>query len=101
MTGELSRFSGGGQRHQKVRARAICGPGNVRGEPRFLVTTALPCQGPRPHLCENQVLQMIGRAGRPQFDDRGLAVIITDTDSEVTHHLAPAEKTSSDMVHGR
>lgn len=30
-----------------------------------------------------QVLQMIGRAGRPQFDREGKAVIFTDTDSEV------------------
>ena len=27
---------------------------------------------------EVDVLQMIGRAGRPQFDDQGVAVILTD-----------------------
>lgn len=32
-----------------------------------------------------QVLQMIGRAGRPQFDRCGLAVIVTDTNSEIKY----------------
>ncbi len=32
----------------------------------------------------SQVLQMIGRAGRPQFDSSGVAVIMTDLGTEVS-----------------
>lgn len=35
-------------------------------------------------LSEAAVLQMIGRAGRPQFDDHGVAVIMTQNDKVVS-----------------
>jgi replicative superfamily II helicase len=34
-----------------------------------------------PLPCDSQVLQMVGRAGRPQFDTHGVAVIMTSRDS--------------------
>jgi replicative superfamily II helicase len=36
----------------------------------------------------SQVLQMIGRAGRPQFDSSGVAVIMTDLGTEVPNVFA-------------
>lgn len=35
-------------------------------------------------LSEAVILQMIGRAGRPQFDDHGVAVIMTQSDKVVS-----------------
>lgn len=36
---------------------------------------------------ENTILQMIGRAGRPQFDTKGIAVIMTQEDNVVSTAL--------------
>ena len=36
-------------------------------------------------LDESEILQMIGRAGRPQFDDTGVAVILTRSDKRVKY----------------
>lgn len=35
-------------------------------------------------LSESAILQMIGRAGRPQFDDHGVAVIMTQNSKVVS-----------------
>lgn len=35
-------------------------------------------------LSEAAILQMIGRAGRPQFDDHGVAVIMTQSNKVVS-----------------
>src|SRR5277367_857908 len=36
-------------------------------------------------LDESEILQMIGRAGRPQFDETGVAVILTRSDKRVKY----------------
>lgn len=38
-------------------------------------------------LSETVILQMIGRAGRPQFDDHGVAVIMTQNSNVVSVFL--------------
>jgi len=43
-------------------------------------------------LEESSILQMIGRAGRPQFDDSGVAVILTRSDKRLKYENIVAGK---------
>jgi ATP-dependent DNA helicase HFM1/MER3 len=44
-------------------------------------------------LSDMDILQMIGRAGRPQFDDTGVAVILTRSDKRMRYENLVAGKT--------
>ena len=43
-------------------------------------------------LEESSILQMVGRAGRPQFDDSGVAVILTRSDKRLKYEHVVAGK---------
>lgn len=45
-----------------------------------------------------QVLQMVGRAGRPQFDDEGVAVIMTSKDSTYRYQKMMAGQVRSGQL---
>lgn len=52
----------------------------------------------------NMVLQMIGRAGRPQYDSEGVAVVLTDTDSSakfesILSGMLPIERSVGQQAH--
>lgn len=47
--------------------------------------TQLYLHGQMVELEESAILQMIGRAGRPQFDDSGVAVIVTRSDKRTRY----------------
>lgn len=44
-------------------------------------------QGNADEISQNTILQMIGRAGRPQFDTSGVAVIMTQQQKKVSEHF--------------
>jgi ATP-dependent DNA helicase HFM1/MER3 len=83
--GALGGRPGGGAR----RAARLQGVLADRGEQRAVWSAACTCATQTPAalghgwgcLCALQVLQMVGRAGRPQFDTEGVAVIMTSRDS--------------------
>jgi ATP-dependent DNA helicase HFM1/MER3 len=51
-------------------------------------------------LEESSILQMIGRAGRPQFDDSGVAVILTRSDKRVKYeHIVAGKQPLESRLH--
>ena len=51
-------------------------------------------------LEESEILQMIGRAGRPQFDDTGVAVILTSSDKrEKYENLVSGNRPLESQLH--
>lgn len=58
----------------------------IKGTKRFI-------QGNVTEYDESEILQMIGRAGRPQFDESGVAVIMTrDKDRQKFERLIRGER---------
>ena len=51
-------------------------------------------------LEESSILQMIGRAGRPQFDDSGVAVILTRSDKRLKYeHIVAGKQPLESRLH--
>lgn len=51
-------------------------------------------------LEETDILQMIGRAGRPQFDDKGVAVILTCSDKHAKYkHVVDGKRPLESRLH--